>query len=393
MKILLANKYYYYRGGDCIYTINLAQLLRAHGHEVGIFAMQYPENLFTEWNKYFPREVKFKLGIDAIPAVLRPFGTADVKNKFNAILNDFNPDVVHLNNIHSQLSPVIAKLAHERNIRVIWTIHDCKLVCPRYDCMRDGKRCELCFDNAIFCLKYRCLKGSFIASLLGYFEAKKWSVRALEKNTDIFLCPSNYMAKTMTLGHFDSRKIKVLCNFIDIAKVINPDYRKENYYCYIGRLSPEKGIMTLLYVASRLPYKIKIIGGGQLESVLRLKYESFSNIEFLGQQSWTQLRPVLEHAMFSVLPSECAENNPLSIIESHCLGTPVLGARIGGIPELIDENKNGMTFNSGEIDDLSDKIKKMFDSEFNYRSIASEAQNKYSSDNYYSHLMKLYLNE
>lgn len=117
-KILVANKFYYQRGGDCIYTIDLVGLLQSHGHDVAVFAMQHPETLQTPWNKYFPEEVKFGMGVSSFKAILRPFGTADVIQKFNALLDDFKPDIVHLNNIHSQLSPVIAEVAHSRGIKV-----------------------------------------------------------------------------------------------------------------------------------------------------------------------------------------------------------------------------------------------------------------------------------
>lgn len=161
MKILLANKFYYRRGGDCVHTLNLEQLLKAHGHEVAVFAMDYPENLETQWSKYFPSEVKFKLGTGMIEALMRPFGTREVQRKFNALLDDFHPDVVHLNNIHSQLSPVIAEMAHERGIKVVWTLHDYKLLCPRYDCLRNGETvCESCFADKHKVLEYKCMKNS-----------------------------------------------------------------------------------------------------------------------------------------------------------------------------------------------------------------------------------------
>ena len=114
MKILLSNKFYYRRGGDCVCTINLEELLKRKGHEVAIFAMQYPDNIETPWSKYFPGEVKFKPGLGMLEALLRPFGTNEVKRKFTALLDDFCPDIVHLNNIHSQLSPVIAEIAHQK---------------------------------------------------------------------------------------------------------------------------------------------------------------------------------------------------------------------------------------------------------------------------------------
>ena len=141
MKILLANKFYYRRGGDCVHTLNLEQLLKAHGHEVAVFAMDYPENLKTQWSKYFPSEVKFKLGTGMIEALMRPFGTREVQRKFNALLNDFHPDVVHL-----QQHPIrnfrrsLQRWRNERGIKVVWTLHDYKLLCPRYDCLRNGKR-------------------------------------------------------------------------------------------------------------------------------------------------------------------------------------------------------------------------------------------------------------
>ena len=140
MKILLANKFYYRRGGDCIYMLNLEKLLKAHGHEVAVFAMDYPENLDTPWKKYFPKNMS------KLMAFTRPFGSHEVKSTFKKLLDDFKPDVVHLNNVHTQLSPVMAELAHQRGIKVVWTLHDYKLLCPRYDCLKNGNTiCETCF--------------------------------------------------------------------------------------------------------------------------------------------------------------------------------------------------------------------------------------------------------
>ena len=176
MKILLANKFYYRRGGDCIYTLNLELLLREYGHEVAIFSMDYPDNLETPWRKYFPSEVKFKPGLGMLEAFLRPLGTNEVKRKFCALLDEFKPDVVHLNNIHTQLSPIIAELAHERGIKVVWTLHDLKLLCPRYDCLRNGKiACEECFMDKRKVLEYKCMKNSIVASFLAYKEAVSWN--------------------------------------------------------------------------------------------------------------------------------------------------------------------------------------------------------------------------
>lgn len=390
MRILLANKFYYPRGGDCICTINLEELLKKNGHEVALFAMQFSKNMSTPWSKFFPSEIKFKLGMGMIEAITRPFGTSEVKKKFNLLLDDFCPDVLHVHNIHSQLSPVIIELAHKRGIKVVWTLHDYKLLCPRYDCLRNGETvCEECYINKQKVLDYKCMKDSRIASFLAYQEAMMWNKQRLEVSTDIFLSPSHFLAEKMIQGGFNEAKIKTLCNFIDIEKTQKKDYNKEDYYCFIGRLSHEKGVATLVEVASQLPYKLKIIGGGPLIDELKAKVTG-QNIEFVGYKQWLEIKELLGHARFSVIPSEWYENNPLSVIEAQCLGTPVLGSRIGGIPELIEEGISGMLFEPKNKIDLKQKIEAMFNHVFDYEVLAKKSQQRYSADSYYPQLMKIY---
>lgn len=389
MKILLANKFYYRRGGDCIYMLNLEKLLKAHGHEVAVFAMDYPENMDTPWKKYFPKNMS------KLMAFTRPFGSHEVKSTFKKLLDDFKPDVVHLNNVHTQLSPVMAELAHQRGIKVVWTLHDYKLLCPRYDCLKNGNTiCETCFKgDKKACLDNKCMKGSKLASFIGYKEAIVWNRERLEASTDVFICPSQFMADKMVQGEFSKSKMQTLCNFIDVEKCkfsstdgtddVELLPKKEDYYCFIGRLSHEKGAKSLIETANQLPYKLVIIGGGPLMD--ELKSVAHTNIEFVGFKQWNDIKQLVGKARFSVIPSEWYENNPLSVIEAQCLGTPVLGANIGGIPELTD-----YTFSSGNIADLKTKIEKMWNSEFDYQQIASDAQHRYDAETYYDKLINIY---
>lgn len=389
MKILLANKFYYRRGGDCIYMLNLEKLLKAHGHEVAVFAMDYPENLDTPWKKYFPKNMS------KLMAFTRPFGSHEVKSKFKKLLDDFKPDVVHLNNVHTQLSPVMAELAQQRGIKVVWTLHDYKLLCPRYDCLKNGNTiCETCFKgDKKACLDNKCMKGSKLASFIGFKEAIVWNRERLEASTNVFICPSQFMADKMVQGGFSKSKMQTLCNFIDVEKCkfsstdgtddVELLPKKEDYYCFIGRLSHEKGAKTLIEAANQLPYKLVIIGGGPLMD--ELKSVAHTNIEFVGFKQWDDIKQLVGKARFSVIPSEWYENNPLSVIEAQCLGTPVLGANIGGIPELTD-----YTFSSGNIADLKTKIEKMWNSEFDYQQIASDAQHRYDAETYYDKLINIY---
>lgn len=364
--------------------LNTERLLKEKGHEVAVFAMDYPENLETPWKKYFPQNMS------RLMAFTRPFGSQEVKRKFGRLLDDFRPDVVHLNNIHTQLSPVIAELAHKRGIRVVWTLHDYKLLCPRYDCLRGGEEvCEKCFggDKAP-CRAYKCMKGSTLASLVGYEEAVKWNRERLESCTDVFICPSSFMSQKMAQGGFDTSKLKVLCNFMDVDKCRRADYQKEDYYCFVGRLSHEKGARTLVEAANQLPFPVKIIGGGPLME--ELKAVAHDNVEFVGFKQWDEIKDLVGRARFTVIPSEWYENNPMSVIEAECLGTPVLGARIGGIPELIDEGVNGMTFESRNAADLREKISQMYDATFDYEFIAAAAMSRYGAGRYYDRLMEIY---
>ena len=389
MKILLANKFYYRRGGDCIYTMNLEKMLKEKGHEVAVYAMKYPENEKSEWSGYWPTNMT------KLDAFTRPFGARQVVKGFTRLMDDFKPDVVHLNNIHTQLSPVIAKIAHEKGARVVWTLHDTKLVCPCYTCTRDGKWCTECFTDKKAVIRHRCMPGGLPGAVIGYLEAQKWNKEVLQEYVNLFLPPSKFMMDTCVEGGYKPEKFRVLCNFIDVTKVKGLKSEevkglKGDYYVYLGRVNEVKGVRTLCKAAAQLDKKLIVIGGGELLPELQKTYVDCKQIEFKGQMQWEEFMPILRGARFMVLPAEWSENNPLTVIESQSLGTPVLGARIGGIPELIDEGVSGMTFTSGDVEDLKDKIIKMFNHEFDYDAIAKNAIERYSSEAYYEKLMAFY---
>ena len=394
MRILIANKFYYPRGGDCIVAMNLERLLKAQGHDVAVFAMQYPENVDSGWNDYYPSQVDFagSLG-NKIKAAKRLMGWGDISASFNKILDDFKPEIVHLHNIHSYLSPVLAKLAKSRGCRVLWTLHDYKLVCPSYACLLQERPCEKCIGHGkMHVLKNRCMKGSLAASAMAYIEALKWNRNVLERHTDAFICPSQFMASKMRKDGFDPKKIQVVCNHIDPEKqrlFDSLNVEREDYYAYVGRLSSEKGVETLLNVASKLPYSLKLAGDGPLRKHLEQQYAGCKNIEFLGHQNAQQVAALLSRAQFSVVPSEWYENNPLSVIESLCAGTPVVGARIGGIPELIDES-NGITFSSGNREELTTTINQAYSVEWHHATIKEKANLRFSPNEHIKQIFDIY---
>jgi glycosyltransferase involved in cell wall biosynthesis len=234
------------------------------------------------------------------------------------------------------------------------------------------------------------MPGSVPGAVIGCLEALKWNKEKLQEYVDLFLPPSQFIMDTVVAGGYRPEKFRVLCNFIDVNKVKNPSFRKGDYYVYLGRVNEVKGIRTLCKAAATMNHRLIVIGGGELLNELRDAYKNSKQIEFLGQKQWEEFRPILEGARFMVLPAEWSENNPLTVIESQSLGTPVLGARIGGIPELIDEGRTGMTFKSGDVEDLKEKIEAMFKQSFDYPSISKESVKRYSSEAYVEQLMKYY---
>ena len=393
-RVLLVNKFYYPRGGDCIVVMNTESLLRENGVDAEVFAMEYSTNHPARFQDKFASRVDFGGSFNSQwRAMKRTLGLDDVRDRFEAVIDEFRPDVVHMHNIHSYLSPVVGELAHKHGIKVVWTLHDYKLLCPRYDCLLNGKPCEQCFNGSKHhVLLHKCMKNSLPASVVAWLEANKWNRHRLEENTDLFVCPSQFMAEKMKSGGFDPVKVKVLNNFLDPVKLKQYqalDYRaqREDYYCFVGRLSDEKGIQDLLASASRLPYKLKVAGGGPLEPAMRIKYADNANIEFLGIIDAVEVAKLLAGARFSIAPSQCYDNNPLSVVESLCAGTPVAGSHIGGIPELIDEGC-GMTFTPFDQEAIATAIEEAMSREWDHAEVARRALERFSPEAHMSVLKK-----
>jgi len=392
LSILLVNKFYYNRGGDCIYTIELEKLFRDRGHRVAVFSMKYQDNYASPYEKYFLDEVKFnsKNPYDLIKALVRIFGFGDVKKKFKNLIYDFRPDIIHVNNIHSYISPEIIEVGKKERIPIIWTLHDYKLLCSRYDFLRDGKPCELCLKDKRYAIKYKCMKNNIFMSLISYLESIYWNKDRIEKYVDLFICPSKFMAVKLIEAGFNEKKIAVLPNFINKKEDNLKLVKKENYYCFVGRISYEKGIERLLEAAIELPeFKLKIVGTGPLYDILKSRYSS-NHIEFLGRINNQEAQKIISTAKFLVLFSEWYENCPISVIEALSFGTPVLTSNIGGLPEMIEDGFNGMFVNKLEKQEIKDKIKLMFSYNFNYGKIILSAKDKYSASTYYAQLLKLY---
>lgn len=389
MRVILANKFYYDRGGDCIATKATERILRQNGHEVAIFAMDYPLNDDSPWHPYFPPAVDFGGSLrDKVRAVGRLFSPSDVRRAFERLLDDFRPDIVHLNNVHSYLSPVMAQVAHDRGVKVVWTMHDYKVVCPSYVCLRGDKPCTECLHDGFAVVKHRCMKGSRLQSLSAWLESLYWNKKRLASLTSCFIAPSEFMRQMLLRAGFDASQVVTIPHCVP-RKVDKVYVDKDDYYCYVGRLSREKGVATLLSAARQLRHKLLIVGDGPLRDELSAMAAGCDNIVFCGQKGWDELSAIVGRARFVVTPSQWYEVFGLVNIEAEMLGTPVLASDIGGIPETLVD---GVQFKAGDVEDLKSKIEQMYATQFDYASIAGKAHEKYSDNAYYLKLMTVYDN-
>ncbi len=403
MKILIANKYLYPRGGDCLYTLRLMDLLKSNGHEVIPFSMSHPENVRTGFEKYFVPYIDFreelkKFGVNsAVKVTSRSVVNKQAAALMERIILDHKPDIVHLNNIHHQLTPSILEPVTKRNIPIVWTLHDYILTCPNHNHLRNGSVCIKCADgHNAHALIHRCKKGSFGASLLAALESSHYNPEKLSGMVNKFICPSRFMADFLIDSGFPPGRVTNIPNFLPSIK---SESRGQDYFLYFGRLSGEKGIDVLLEAMTILGKgRLIIAGSGPDGERLRYKAENLglNNIEFVGRKTPESIIELLSGCLAVIMPSICWENLPYSVMESMAAGKPVIGSRIGGIPEMIEHGNNGLLFEPGNAAQLADCMSSLLaDTELARRmgeAGREKARSLYSPEKHLEDLIRLYSN-
>lgn len=361
MKILMVNKFLYHCGGSETYIFKLGDYLKAQGHEVEYFGMADGRNqVGNSVNRYTANMDFHTRKAKKILYAFKIIYSVEARKKIRVVLDSFQPEVVHLNNFNFQLTPSIIyeikkyEKHTKRKVRIVLTAHDYQLICPNH-MMRNsisGENCEKCLGGKfINCTKGRCIHSSTMKSVIGTIEGCLYKILKTYKCIDKIICPSRFLASKMNTNPLFKDKTIVIHNFIDIVEW--KDIDKEDYVLYFGRYSEEKGINTLIEVSRLLPdVQFIFAGTGPLvREIAKVK-----NIKDVGFQSGEALEMLIRKARFSIYPSEWYENCPFSVMESQVYGTPVLGANIGGIPELIEVGKTGELFKSTNLAELKQKI-------------------------------------
>lgn len=361
LRILLVNKFLFPKGGAETYVFDLGKMLEEHGHEVQYFGLENEKNIVGNNVNSFVSNMDFSEGVmKNLKAPFRIIYSSEARKKIRKVMDDFNPDVVHLNNIQYHITPSIIlevnkwRKQTKKNCRIIYTTHDYQLICPSHGLFDANiKPCEKCLDgHYIHCLNTKCLKNSRAKSLLGTLDGYMWKYSPAYSYVDAYVCCSFFLKEKLDIQkRFRGRTIG-LHNFKEVEPVQN--IRKKGYVLEFGHLSRDKGTDTLLEVAKRMPdTRFVFIGYGA--SSERMK--DIPNVDYRGFKAGEELNRIIAEAAISVCPSEWYENCPFSVIESVLYGTPVIGANMGGIPELINQGENGDLFEAGNIDDLESKIK------------------------------------
>lgn len=363
MKVLIVNKFLYPNGGSETYIFEVGKQLEKMGHEIQYFGMEHQGRIVGNHAESYTSNLDFHAG--KLKKVLYPFKivySIEARKKIKKVLEDFNPEVVHLNNFNFQLTPSIIyeiktfEKKNKKNITIVYTAHDSQLVCPNHLMQNPvtGERCVQCLEKGLrSCVKGKCIHGSGVKSIIGAFEGWLYKKLRTYKYIDCIICPSNFLKERLETSEVLRNKLVVMPNFISSELAQYTESNKQDYVIYFGRYSYEKGISTLLSVCKKLPeISFVFAGSGPLES----EVNKLNNIDNKGFLTGKPLYEAISNALFMVMPSECYENCPFSVMESITLGTPVIGAELGGIPELVMNGINGELFLSGDEKNLYEKI-------------------------------------
>ncbi len=371
MKVLQINAYNYIRGGSESVFKNTSSLLEAHGHEVMTFTLKWPENLPSKYSSFFPDSKETRRGISRIPRnILTYFYHDEAARNLDRLLQQEKPDIAHVHLIWGQLTPSILPVLHRHGIPVVHTAHDYRMVCPAYS-FRNGRGeiCQKCADgNFMHCIANKCQNGNLVLSTMmaaeQYYRNSRFNPA---RNLDGIIYVSDFARDIHQrlmpeLAGVPSERLYNFSTSIASSpstKVGANGEESESYYLYYGRLSYEKGLLTLLKAFAEMPdLKLKIMGSGPQEAQLRqfADTQKITNVTFLGKRTGRELMDIVAGAKFVIIPSEWYENNPMTIIEPYSLGVPVIGAEIGGIPEIITPD-TGLTFKSGDVNSLKEAVR------------------------------------
>ncbi len=378
MKILqVHNRYRIYGGEDRMYDATTG-LLRRKGHEVIVLERSSAE---------------VRLAGGRINAFVSGIYSIESRRRMTAVLHSQKPDVVHIHNLFPFISTSILSACRRAGVPVVMRCPNYRLICPTGLLMRNNAECALCTGGREYwCLLTNC-RGNLSESL-GYAARSAFYRRRRHfvDNINCYVPPSRFVKSKLVNAGFPARKIVVLPNMVSIPRApATPGAGA--YVAYVGSLHAHKGLDTLLAAASRCPNcSFRIAGDGPLRA--RIAAHLPGNIRLVGRLQGEALAQFYRQARMLVLPSLCPETFGLAAAEAMSYGLPAVASRVGGLPEVIDDQITGYLVEPGNPADLADRIERLWqDASLCWQmgtAGRAKAECKYSSEAYYEGLLAVY---
>ncbi len=378
--------------------------MKSYGHEISYFSTKDPNNAPTVYEDYFVDAIEYfdKKGlVDKVKATLRFVHSGEAADKLDALLKVHRPDVAHLHVFQSRLSASIIKVLKKHKVPMVMTVHEYKLLCPTYTMINGNDQlCERCGSGGYHhCIINKCNKKSYGYSVISAMEAYYRDLFIpCEKWIDHFIMISDFVYnKHVSLKSVFEGKSTRLYNFLNID---NYPYstEKQDHFLFFGRLIKEKGVLTLIEAFRQRPeLQLRIVGTGPMEEDIDtfIQDNGISNIQLLGFKKGEELTKEIAQSKFVIIPSEWYEPFGLTTTEAMATGTPVIGASIGAIPELIQEKRTGFLFAHGQPESLAGALTMASQvSAQTYRSMSENArsfvEDNFSKEEHYQQLLQIY---
>lgn len=381
MRILLVHNYYQYWGGEDTYFESLKKLLKRKGHTV---------ITYTKTSK------DIKTIFDKIKVAIGMFWNQETKKELTYIIKKNKPDVAHFHNVYPIISPTAYWICKKYRVPIIQHIHNYRLICPSGTLYRAGEICKLCVGRKfpLYSIIYGCYHRSRLASLFFslsfFFHQLINSFQLIDK----FIFPSDF-SKDYCQKYLSILKEKTaVVRYFASSDTKYKKTKKENYFLYVGRLTEEKGTLSLLDIISKLPHiKLVVVGNGPLRERI-LSYKSNSNIVYKNFLTRKKIYSIMKKALCVIIPSKWYETGPIVLIESLLNGTPVLVPHIGAFLEQIIEKKTGFFFKPFDLIDLKNKLLLLWKKKSNLIKMSEKARrlyrNNYTEEIHYKNIMNVY---
>ena len=351
MKVFQIHAFYRDRGGECVVVEEERKLLRERGVQVVPF---YRDN----------SEVRGKDILIGLSKLWAGGSPRSVLADLESLVAREQPDVAHVHNVFPFIGPGIYRRLNELGVPVVQTVHNFRFLCPNGLYFTAGRICEACrppdFSNAI---RGKCVRANLLMSAI-YARAirKMWLDGVPARGIAKYVALNGFYAKKLVQAGVPEEKVMVIGNFV--SEIAERPVRKDGYLLFIGRLSREKGVETLLKAFARVRTGVlRIAGDGPMRARLLALVEENGlgeRVEFLGYVSGKEKEALVRRARCIVVPSECYENFPMSAIEAWAQGTPVIGTDLGGLGELVSRSRAGLSFPRGDVPALAECMDRVF---------------------------------